>query len=522
MSKNYHLENLIPLEYYMRILIDESVETDDNGNFLINIGYIRVSTDRQAELGYGLDIQERDVYSYCVRNNFKNLIIFADDGYTGTDMDRPALRGVISMINDFNEGKSKLRVNSIIIPKIDRLARTLLGTLQFIQDYIVAETDSKNSLVNKNKEDINFISVSENYCRIERNNPQGKFLLMLFASLAEFDRDLIVEKLAKGRTARISSGKWMGGGKVPYGYRYDKEQGILVTVPEEAEKVKEIFRLYTEEKMSPQKISDRLGFKGERIVTQILKRKSLTGCVIYKGVEYRGMHEPIIPLETWLEAQEEIKNRSVFRGERCYLLSGLLRCGECGAKMRYQKWDKNTGECKLVCYSRQKSKAYLVKDENCDNQLFWQSDIENAVVSELFKLTYLGDEKNIKTENFVDPIEVLTKQLANQKKKLSRLYDFEDENQEDDVLDEKIQNCRRRIREIETQIQAEREQYNIARKVDKARKIFESLSDAWETMTQKERQAVCQELIDEVIIYKNGTADVKLKLKNYIENRINN
>ena len=149
MSKNYHLENLIPLAYYMRILIDESVETDDNGNFLVNIGYIRVSTDRQAELGYGLDIQERDVYSYCVRNNFKNLIIFADDGYTGTDMDRPALRGVISMINDFNEGKSKLRVNSIIIPKIDRLARTLLGTLQFIQDYIVAETDSKNSLVNK-------------------------------------------------------------------------------------------------------------------------------------------------------------------------------------------------------------------------------------------------------------------------------------------------------------------------------------------------------------------------------------
>ncbi len=64
---------------------------------------------------------------------------------------------------------------------------------QFIQDYIVAAKDSKGSLINRNKEDISFISVAEKYCRIEQDNPQSKFLLMLFATLAEFDRDLIVE-----------------------------------------------------------------------------------------------------------------------------------------------------------------------------------------------------------------------------------------------------------------------------------------------------------------------------------------
>ena len=87
------------------------------------------------------------------------------------------------------------------------------------------------------------------------------------------------------------------------------------------------------------------------------------------------MHEPIITLERWEEAQEEIKRRSVIRGDAHYMLSGLLYCAECGAKMRYQKWNPKTGECKIVCYSQQKSKKYLVKDENCDNSKYWQSDI---------------------------------------------------------------------------------------------------------------------------------------------------
>ena len=322
------LSNIFEIEHFMKILIDEFIEVDADGNFLINVGYGRVSTDRQAEQGYGLDIQEKEILNYAKNNGYKNLVLFIDDGYTGTNMDRPALQAIIKMITDFNEGKSNIRINTMIIPKIDRLGRTLLGTLQFIQDYIVsAKSENNKSRINKNREDINFVSVAENYCRIERNNPQGKFLLMLFASLAEFDRDLIVEKLQKGRISRVASGKWMGGGITPYGYIYDRDSGLLKIVPEEAEKIKEAYRLFIEEKLSPQKIADRLGFKGDTIVIQILKRKSLTGCIVYKGVEYPGQHEPIISLERWEEAQEEFESRSVVRKESNYLLTGLLVCG---------------------------------------------------------------------------------------------------------------------------------------------------------------------------------------------------
>ena len=518
-KKKYSLKKIIDLKDNMSILIDDEVSVDDNGNFLVNVGYIRVSTDKQAELGYGLDIQERDIKTYCQRNEIKNLLLFSDDGYTGTNMDRPALKRITDMIKNFNEGRSNIRVNSMIISKIDRLGRTLLGTLQFIQDYIVSKADSKNSQINNNKEDINFISVSENYCRIERSNPQGKFLLMLFASLAEFDRDLIVEKLKKGRVQRVSSGKWMGGGMTPYGYKYDKEQGKLIVIPEEADKIKEVFRLYIEEKMSPNRIAQRLNFKGEKIVTQILKRKSLTGCIVYKGEEYEGEHEAIISLERWQEAQDEFEKRSVVRGNSIYLLTGLIYCGECGAKMRYQKWDKNTGECKIVCYSKQKSKPNLVKDENCENENFWQSDIEDAVISELFRLSYLNNEKNVKKDFFVNPINALSQQLANEKRKLSKLYDFDDCGEDDEILKEKILNCRKKIKDIQNQIEIENEQTKIKRKIDKAEKVLRTLKSSWEYMSQKEKQSVCKELIDKIIVYKNGTIDVFLRLESYVTNQ---
>ena len=523
--KTYKLSDILKLARYMEILIDGEVETDADGNYIINIGYTRVSTDKQADEGFGLEIQNGILVDYCERNRIKNLVVFSDDGYTGTKMERPALQGIIKMITNFNNRKSKIKIGTMIIPKIDRLGRTMLGTLQFIQDYIVCAKDSMGSEVNQNADDINFISVEENYCRIEKNNPQGKFLLMLFASLAEFDRDLIVQKLKRGRKARAASGKWQGGGTPPYGYIYDSKLGELIVVPEEAAKVKEVYRLYIEEKLSPQKIADKLGFKGEKTVSDMLRRKLYAGYITRYTTknkdpnkqepyeEYDGLHDAIISLETWLEAQDEIDNRKIVRGKSTYLLTGLLYCGECGAKMRYQKWGELT---KLICYSQQKSKPYLVKDENCDIEKYVAEDVEKAVIAELFRLTYLGDENKKKSVSEFDLIASLQTDLKKEKAKLSRLYDYLEDGDADEILHEKIQNSKKRIADLEHQLDSEAEQIEITRKVVKAKTILRTLESTWEHMTQTERQKVCRELIESVVINKDGVVDVHLKLRSYL------
>lgn len=529
-KQRVQLSQLFPPSPHTKIAIDHEVETDANGNFLVHVGYLRVSTDKQADQGFGLDIQERDVVNYCQKNDVPNLILFIDDGYTGTKMDRPALQAVIGYINQFNDGNSKIRIESFIVPRIDRLARNLLGTLQFIQDYIVSSNDvtltsSGNgkkkrkapSVINRNKEAINFISVAESMCRINRNDSQSKFLLALFASLAEFDRDQIVNKLERGRVQRVSSGLWPGGGNIPYGYRYNRDLGKLEVIPEQADKIREIFRLYMEEKVAPQKIADRLGFKGDRVVTQILKRKSLTGCIVYKGQEYKDAHEAIISLEQWQEAQEEIKRRGVFRSESHYMLSGLLYCGVCGAKMRYQKWGKS-GKCKLVCYSHQKPKPSLVKDENCDNQLFWAEEIEEAVKAQLFRLCYLGNQENTMSPSNIDLAASLKQQLQGENRKLSKLYDLyaEADDMEDHTLRQKIDECKKRIQGIREQMTSAEAQTVMMHHLEKTKNILRNLESTWPHMTEKERQTVCRELLHKVILQKNGTIDLQLNLHSYL------
>lgn len=514
-QKKIKLSNILELSRNMKIAIDEGVEVDENGHYLVNVGYLRVSTDKQAEEGYGLDIQEERIVAQARFKEMKNLVLFIDDGYTGTNMDRPALNGIIDLINRFNDGRSPIRINSLIVYKMDRLGRTLLGTLQFIQDYLFEKKDSK-SLVNRNSHCISFLSVEEPACSFDKKAATSMFMIGIFATLAEYDRDMIVKKLKDGRQKRVAAGKWMGGGNPPYGYRYSKEQNTLLIVPEEAEKVREIFRLFIEEKMPPQKIADRLGFKGDKQIRDILARKSLTGCIVHLGQEYQGRHEAIISLERWQEAQDELEKRSVHRAESNYLLSGLLVCGQCGAKMRYQKWNKD-GECKLVCYSKQKSKPNLVKADDCDSEYFWASDVEEAVIAELFRMTYLGNEDKKKTAIYIDPTEALERELKEAKRKLSRLYDLDDE--EDEVLLEKIQILRSRIKQLQRQITSEEEKKKILRKVKKAKSIFRTLKSTWAHMTDKEKQSVCQELIDRIVIHKDGVIDVHLKLRSYLVNK---
>ena len=185
--------------------------------------------------------------------------------------------------------------------------------------------------------------------------------------------------------------------------------------------------------------------------------------------------------------------------------------------MRYQKWgDKGH---KLVCYSSQESSnARFGKADSCDSERFWCKDVEQAVIDELFRLKYLGQPDTRKTENSVDNIAVLQKELAAARKRLSRLYDFEDEDETDDVLSEKILDARQRVRNIEAQIREEERYSTIERKKQKIKGILRTLQSTWPEMNDVQRQSTCQQLIDRVIIYKDGSIDVKLQLRKYLKN----
>jgi hypothetical protein len=147
--------------------------------------------------------------------------------------------------------------------------------------------------------------------------------------------------------------------------------------------------------------------------------------------------------------------------------------------------------------------------------LFWAADVEDAVIHELFKLTFVEDVTKQDIAPFVNPAEALMKQIANAKRKLNRLYDFEDD-EEDAVLEEKIQTLRHQIRDLENQLENEEEKNKISRRLGKAASILKNLDKSWPHMTEKERQSVCRELMDRVEVFKDGRISVHLKLRSYI------
>ena len=205
------------------------------------------------------------------------------------------------------------------------------------------------------------------------------------------------------------------------------------------------------------------------------------------------------------------------------MLSGLLYCGECGAKMRYQKWNPKTGECKIICYSQQKSKKYLVKDENCDNEKYWQSDIENAVIGELFRMSYLNNEEVEKAESEVDPLAVFEEERDKAVRELRHLVKqsarYENDEKRRAIYEmhlAEIDECNDRILYYENAIENEKQRSTVKGRVLKTKEVLRTLKDTWTEMTAEEKQKVCRQLIDRVVIHKDGVVDVHLHLASYL------
>lgn len=438
--------------------------------------YIRVSTDAQAEEGYSIDAQKEQLAAYCVSKGLKNYEFYIDGGWSGSNINRPEIQ---RLIKNSQEGK----ISHCIVYKLDRLSRSQKDTLYLIEDVFIPNN-------------VSFVSLNET---LDTSTPMGKLMIGILSAFAQLERENIRLRTRMGMKERVKDGFWMGGGRIPFGYDYDKNQGILVP-NKDAEKVKKIYSLYIEGK-SPQAIANILDLKYEKLVTQILTRKSNYGIIEYNGEEYVGRHQPIISKEVYDKAMNCMKDRSERRIQTSpHLLTGLLFCGYCGAKMRYQKWGK--AGCKLICYSHQTTKKYLIKDENCPQEKIWADEVEESVLNYLFSLKEDTNGQEIKEDLLITETNILNELEENKEllqKKIKRLYNLYSES-EDDILLETINEQKEKLKSIDKKIENElQNKHNASRKLETA-KIVTNLSDTWEYMTTEEQQKILRMIINKITI----------------------
>ena len=175
--------------------------------------------------------------------------------------------------------------------------------------------------------------------------------------------------------------------------------------------------------------------------------------------------------------------------------------------MRYQKWG-NSGN-KLVCYSQQTSKKYLIKNPDCDQEKIWAEDIEDAVIQTLFSLQEKEkqNKKFIETTSLVETLQKQKEEYETQLKRLYNLYAIDGDN----TLLKTIKEHKNKLQDITNRCdEAQKEQDLLKSKCQQYDHIMiESLQDKWEYMTLQERQNIVRILVDKIVIT-NKKVEIRL------------
>lgn len=443
----------------------------------MNVAYLRVSTEAQTEK-YGLDMQRQKILDYCEKNGVIIDKWYVDGGYSGSKLDRPEIQ---KLLDDAEKGLIKI----VYIYKLDRLSRDTADTLELMYRILP-------------KLGIKVVSMTE---EIRTDNPMDKVMLTMNAAMNQYEREVIRMRMSAGMVERVKKGYWMGGGRVPWGYYYDRNDGILHIDKEQAEQVRNAYKLYLEG-YSCDKISHILGFKAERIVSQILRRKSNIGLIEYKGNVYKGLHEPIIDEKTFYETQELMKRRSTNSHiSNNNLLTGLCYCGICGARMRYQKWGKYH---KIVCYSQdlRSGKDYMRRSNNCQNKKIEAEFVEQEV-EECFRLFSVSlDKPGNKKESKAD---IIQKSIKNINTKIKKMYEMYFDRQSDNLL-EMIEQEEKNLKSLENDLKCELKSEKTQLSIEKISQI-KNMADIWDNLENNVKNKVLKECIEKIIII-NGNVEI--------------
>ena len=419
--------------------------------------------------------------NYAKAKEYTEYEYYIDGGYSGKDLNRPAIQKLIS---DCKSGK----IDCVFVFKLDRISRSQKDTLYLIEEVF-------------NKYNVGFVSIRENF---DTTTPFGKAMIGILSVFAQLERETILERTRIGIQKRAESGLWRGGGKIPYAYNYDSALGILVPNKERVEKLHNMISLYLDG-LSFNKLESIFGMD-ESLISQIILNRTNLGIVPYKGQEFIGQHEAVITEETYNRLIETVKMRSKTRTERHYLLSGKIYCGKCGAKYRYQKWGK-----RLICYcySQQKSKPKFIKDPNCQNKRWDSFEIEDAVLECLFAMAL--DENLFRTNYKLTEVNVLEEyenRLIKVQKQIENLVNFIADDIAVEVTKKKLENLETEKETLEKEISdiKSKNEKNI-NKLD----ILKNLQSSWFNMTFDEQRLIIEHIVDKVIVT-NNNIDIKLKI----------
>ncbi len=190
--------------------------------------YTRKSTEEGLDQQFNsLDAQREAAEAYIRSQKCEGWEIvydrYDDGGFSGGNIERPALK---RLMEDIHAGK----IDCVVVYKVDRLSRSLLDFAQVMGTF--------------DKFNVSFVSVTQHF---NTTHSMGRLTLNILLSFAQFEREIIGERIRDKLAAQCRRGQWTGGYPV-LGYDVDRSERTpkLVINSEEAIQVRRIFSLYLE------------------------------------------------------------------------------------------------------------------------------------------------------------------------------------------------------------------------------------------------------------------------------------
>lgn len=254
--------------------------------------YTRVSTTEQAREGYSLEAQEKVLREYCVLKKYQIIDIYSDEGISGKDIThRPEMNRLLA------DAKAQ-KFDIILVWKLTRFSRRLSDLTKTCEDL--------------EKWNVYLVSYSESF---DCSTPAGKMIRNMLGTVAQFEREVIAENVRLGMDARAAKGKRTCSQVLGYNL---KGKDSLIINEEESNYVKYIYDSYLTYKNLSEVagLCIKQGYRGKRgrkptpqSILVILTRPLYCGYNSYCGKLYKGLHEPIVDVDTFNKVQALLRKQ---------------------------------------------------------------------------------------------------------------------------------------------------------------------------------------------------------------------
>ena len=474
--------------------------------------YTRKSTEEGLDLEFNtLDAQRESAEAYIASQKCEGWVClpdrFDDGGFSGGNIQRPALK---RLMDDIEKGE----VDCVVVYKVDRLSRSLMDFSRLMETF--------------EKHNISFVSVTQQF---NTTHSMGRLTLNILLSFAQFEREIIGERIRDKISAQRRRGKWTGGTPI-LGYDVDRTNASprLVVNATEASRVQTIFDLYLHfGSLLP--VVDELNHrdwrnkawrtkkgdaKGDRPFDKgslyaLLTNPLYIGKIRHKKDMFDGEHEPIVTTDVFRKVQTRLRQNGrnggiEVRNRHGALLKQLLKCKACGRTMTHTFTGKGSRRYRYYVCTAAISKGR----KRCPSPSLPAGEIEATVVD---SIRCIGPDRALRKEvlkqgQSQDDIELkrlrqelsgLERELGRHHADIQRLATGIEQGAATTALiadlHDRIDKSGTRIRELRTKI-AEIEKQRLSRQdVDAA---FEDFDELWTALSPREQSQLLALLIERV------------------------